>query len=295
MSIDVGAQVAIILFVIGPYVVILNCLGQVLYLGRAPHRKETLPNFHEWCRVTRHARVFRRLTGCQRTPRDWGVTIVKSRDRADHLAALQRFFKRIKQFRLRMNPKKCTYGVTSGKLLGHIVSERGIEVDPEKIKAILDMPAPRTEKEIRGFLGRLQYISRFIARLTDLCEPIFRLLRKNQPMVWNNDCQCDFEKIMECLLSPSVLVPPTLGRPLLLYLSVSDIALGCMLAQLDDSGKERAIYYLSKRMLEYKCKYIMIERLCLALIWATRRLRHYVTKYSILLVSRLDPLRYLFD
>ena len=73
------------------------------------------------------------------------------------------------------------------------------------------------------------------------------------------------------------------------------MALGCMLAQLDDSGKERAIYYLSKRMLEYECRYIMIERLYLALVWATRRLRHYVTEYSILLVSRLDPLRYLFD
>ena len=181
------------------------------------------------------------------------------------------------------------------KLLGHIVSERGIEVDPEKTKAILDMPAPRTEKEIRGFLGRLQYISRFIARLTDICEPIFRLLRKNQPTVWNDDCQCAFEKIKECLLSPPVLVPPTPGRPLLLYLSASEIALGCMLAQLDDSGKVRAIYYLSKRMLEYECKYIMIERLCLALVWATRRLRHYVTEYSILLVSRLDPLKYLFD
>ena len=221
--------------------------------------------------------------------------IVKSQGGADHLAALQRFFERIRQFRLRLNPKKCSFGVTSGKLLGHIVSERGIEVDPEKTKAILDMPAPRTEKEIRGFLGRLQYISRFIARLTDICEPIFCLLRKNQPTVWNDDCQCAFEKIKECLLSPPVLVPPTPGRPLLLYLSVSDIALGCMLAHLDDSGKERAIYYLSKRMLEYECKYITIERLCLALVWATRRLRHYVTEYSILLVSRLDPLKYLFD
>ncbi|RVW26176.1 Transposon Ty3-I Gag-Pol polyprotein [Vitis vinifera] len=115
------------------------------------------------------------------------------------------------------------------KLLGHIVSERGIEVDPEKIRAILDMPTPRTEKEIRGFLGRLQYISRFIARLTNICEPIFRLLRKNQPTVWNDDCQHAFERIKECLLSPPVLVPPTPGRPLLLYLSVSDMALGCML------------------------------------------------------------------
>ncbi|RVW80088.1 Retrovirus-related Pol polyprotein from transposon 17.6 [Vitis vinifera] len=221
--------------------------------------------------------------------------IVKSRGRADHLDALERFFERIRKFRLRLNPKKCTFGVTSGKLLGHIVSERGIEVDPDKIKAILDMPAPKTEKEIRGFLGRLQYISRFIARLTDICEPIFRLLRKNQPTVWNDDCQFAFEKIKEYLLSPPVLVPPTPGRPLLLYLSVSDMALGCMLAQIDDLGKERAIYYLSKRMLEYEMKYVMIERLCLALVWATRRLRHYMTEYSVHLISRLDPLRYLFD
>ena len=90
-------------------------------------------------------------------------------------------------------------------------------------------------------------------------------------------------------------MPPIPGHPLLLYLSVLDMALGCMLAQLDDSGNERAIYYLSKRMLEYECRYIMIERLYLALVWATRRMRNYVTEYSILLVSQLDPLRYLFD
>ena len=60
--------------------------------------------------------------------------IVKSRDRADHLAALQRFFERIGRFRLRLNPKKCTFGVTSRKLPGHIVSERGIEVDPERLE-----------------------------------------------------------------------------------------------------------------------------------------------------------------
>ena len=221
--------------------------------------------------------------------------IVKSRDRADHWAALERFFQRIRCFRLRLNPKKCTFGVTSGKLLGYMISERGIEVDPDKIRAILDMSPPQTETEIRGFLGRLQYISRFIVRLTDTCEPIFRLLRKKQPKVWDDQCTQAFERIKEYLLSPPVLVPPIPGRPLLLYLSVSDVALGCMLAQLDDSGRERAIYYLSKRMLEYETRYIMIERFCLALVWATRRLRHYMTEYSVQLVSRLDPLRYLFD
>ena len=157
------------------------------------------------------------------------------------------------------------------------------------------MPALRTEREIRGFLGRLQYISPFIARLTDIYEPIFHILRKNQLIVQNDDCQHAFEKIKECLISSLVLVPPTPKHHLLLYLSVSDMALGCMLAQLDDLGRKRAIYYLSKRMLEYECKYIMIECLCLALVQTTRRLRHYVIEYLIRLVSRLDPLRYLFN
>ena len=74
VSINAGAQVAIILLACGPWVVIVNCLGQVLYLGRAPRTRETLPDFHEWCRVTRHPLVFLGLTGCQRTLGFWGVT-----------------------------------------------------------------------------------------------------------------------------------------------------------------------------------------------------------------------------
>ena len=74
MSIDAGAKVAIILLACGPCVVIVNLLGQVCTLGRAPRTKETLLDFHEWCRVTRHPLVFRGLTGCQRTSRVWGVT-----------------------------------------------------------------------------------------------------------------------------------------------------------------------------------------------------------------------------
>ena len=142
---------------------------------------------------------------------------------------MERFFEKIRQFRLRLNPKKYTFGVTSTKLLVYMVSERDIEVDLDKIRAILDMPAPRTEREVGGFLGRLQYISKFIARLTDICEPIFLLLRKSQPIFWDDQCQRAFERVKEYLLSPPILVHPTLGCPSLLYLSVSDVALGCML------------------------------------------------------------------
>ena len=81
--------------------------------------------------------------------------IVKSKNREGHMPALRKFFERIQFYKLRLNPKKCTFEVTSEKLLGFMVSQRGIEVDPDKIKAIAEMKPPRTEKEIRGFLGRI--------------------------------------------------------------------------------------------------------------------------------------------
>ena len=77
-----------------------------------------------------------------------------------------------------MNPKKYAFKVTFRKLLGFMVIQRGIEVDLDKIKAIVEMKPPRIEKEIQGFLGRIQYINKFIAQLTMTCEPIFRLLKK---------------------------------------------------------------------------------------------------------------------
>ena len=113
---------------------------------------------------------------------------MKSKDREGHIFNLRKFFERIKEYRLRLNPQKCTFGVTVGKLLGFLVNDRGIEVDSSKIKAILEMPTPKSEKEIRGFLSRLQYISRFIAKLTSTCEPNFKLLRKNEPHAWNDEC-----------------------------------------------------------------------------------------------------------
>ena len=94
--------------------------------------------------------------------------------------------------------------MTSEKLLGYMISERGIETDPDKITAIIDMSPPHIETEIRGFLGRLQYIIRFIVRPIDTCEPILSLMRKKQPKVWDDQCQQAFEQIREYLLSPSV-------------------------------------------------------------------------------------------
>ena len=81
--------------------------------------------------------------------------MVKLKTREEHFEALDKFLARLEKYNLRLNPKKCVFGVTSAKLLGHKVSKRGKEIDPDKIKAIQEMPVPKTKKDVRGFIGKL--------------------------------------------------------------------------------------------------------------------------------------------
>ena len=152
-------------------------------------------------------------------------------------------------------------------MLGFLVSDKGIEIDPSKIRAILEMLPPKSEKEIREFLGRLQYISQFVAKLTSTCEFIFKLLKKNEAYVWNDECQKAFKLIKEYLLHPLVLIPPKHGKSLLLHLSIIEDVIKSMLAQEDDDKNERVVYYLSKRFYDYETRYTPIETSCFALIW----------------------------
>ena len=164
---------------------------------------------------------------------------------------------------MRLNPQKCTFGVITRKLLGFLITQRGIEVDLTKIKAIIEMPSPRNEKEVRGFLGRVQFISRFISKLTMTCDPLFKLLRKGEKFEWDSQCQEAFDKIKAYLQNPPILSPPNPAKPLLLYLSVSKNSVGCMLAQEEGEGRvEKAIYYLSNRMIGYVLKYSPLEKTC---------------------------------
>ena len=192
--------------------------------------------------------------------------MVKSETREGYFEALDKFLARLEKYNLRLNPKKCIFGVTSGKLLGHTVNERWIEIDPDKIKAIQEMPVPKTEKDVWGFIGKLQYISRFIAKLTMICDLVFKLLRKNQPVEWNEECQKAFDKIEEYLTSPPVLKLPRQGKPLILYLALEENAMGAILVQEGTEGVEHVVYYLSKKFLLYEEKYNLVEKTCLIMI-----------------------------
>ncbi|XP_070010702.1 uncharacterized mitochondrial protein AtMg00860-like [Nicotiana sylvestris] len=192
-------------------------------------------------------------------------------------------------YNLKLNPAKCTFGVPAGKLLGFIVSRQGIELDPSKVKAIQDLPPPKSKKDVRKFLGRLNYISHFIAQSTMICELIFKMLKKDAATSWTEECQKAFDIIKEYLFTPPVLVPPKLGRPLLLYLSVLEGAFSCVLGQHDKTGrKEQTIYYLSKKFTPYEAQYFLLERTSCVLTWIAHKLRHYFYAYTTYLISRMD-------
>jgi len=120
---------------------------------------------------------------------------------------------------------------------------------------------PKQKKHVRGFLGRLNYISRFISHMTTTCGPIFRLLRIDQGIVWTKDCQRAFDSIKEYLLEPPILIPLVEGRPLIMYLPMLENSMGCVLGQQDETKKkEHVIYYLSKKFTDCESRYSMHEK-----------------------------------
>uniref|UniRef100_A0A2N9GAF3 Reverse transcriptase n=1 Tax=Fagus sylvatica TaxID=28930 RepID=A0A2N9GAF3_FAGSY len=111
--------------------------------------------------------------------------LVKTKDEADHLEDLGETFKTLRQYRVKLNPSKCVFGVSFEKFLGFMVSQRGIEANPDKIKAVLEMTPPRTVKEVQSLTGRVAALNRFVSRATDKCLPFFKTLRK--AFIWTDE------------------------------------------------------------------------------------------------------------
>ena len=133
------------------------------------------------------------------------------------------------------------------------------------------MMAPRTENKVIGLLGLLNYISRLISHMIVTCEPIFKLLKKDQGSMLMNDCQREFERTKEYILEPPILLPPVDGRPLIMYMTMLDNSMVCILGLQDETGrKEYAIYYLSKKFTDCESWYSMLEKTCCALAWEAK-------------------------
>ena len=117
--------------------------------------------------------------------------------------------------------------------------------------------------------------------------------KKNAPFRWNEECQKVFEEIKLYLLNPPVLAAPIAGKPLTLYTVTLEGSLGALLAQKNEQGKENTLYYLSKMLLGIENRYTPIEKHCLSLVFVVKKLRHYLLSHKVLLISRIEPLKYL--
>ncbi|TYK05704.1 uncharacterized protein E5676_scaffold98G001850 [Cucumis melo var. makuwa] len=221
--------------------------------------------------------------------------VVKSKKKCDHLKDLKLVLDRLRKYQLRMNPLKCAFGVTSGKFLGFIVRHRDIEVDHSKIDAIQKMPSSKNLHELRRLQGRLAYIRRFISNLAGRCQPFQRLMRKDAVFDWDQSCQNAFDSIKKYLLNPPVLSAPAAGKPLILYIAAQETSLGALIAQENDKGKECALYYLTRTLTGAELNYSLIEKMCLALFFAIDKLRHYMQAFTIHLVEKADPVKYILS
>uniref|UniRef100_A0A2N9H1D0 Integrase catalytic domain-containing protein n=1 Tax=Fagus sylvatica TaxID=28930 RepID=A0A2N9H1D0_FAGSY len=217
--------------------------------------------------------------------------VVKSKKREDHLRVLRKVFDRCRLYKLKMNPLKCAFGVSAGKFLGFLVHNRGIDVDPAKASAIATMKAPTSHKELKSFLGRLSYIRRFIPGLAAATAIFMPLMKKGVPFVWSTACQQAFEKIQLIMTKLPTVCAPVPGRPLRLYLASNSEAIGGLVAQKDEEGTERPIYYVSRALKDAETRYSGAERACLALIYASQRLRHYFLAHKIQLITKSHPIR----
>ena len=204
--------------------------------------------------------------------------LVKSTIAGIHIAHLSEAFQILRNYNMKLNPAKCAFGVSAGKFLGFIVNHRGIEANPDKIKAVLDMPSPSCIKQVQRLTGRIAALSRFVSRASDKCQPFFQVLKK--AFQWDTKCEEAFLALKTYLSSPPILVSPIEGEFLTLYLVVSYFSTSAVLVR-DKQRVHNPVYYCSRALREAEERYLRMEKLILALATAARKLRPYFQAHTI--------------
>jgi ribonuclease HI len=217
--------------------------------------------------------------------------LVKSLKSEDHLADLEETFSVLRRYKMRLNPAKCAFGVSSGKFLGFMVSHRGIEANPEKIKAVLEMESPQNTKQLQRLTGRIAALNRFISRSTDKCLPFFKILKK--AFVWGEECEEAFRQLKSYLVNPPLLSRTIEGEPLYVYLAVSNSAVSSVLIR-EDQGVQRPVYYTSRALRGAESRYPQIEKLAFALVTSARKLRPYFQAHTVRVLTDHPLKRVLF-
>ncbi|RVW76346.1 Retrovirus-related Pol polyprotein from transposon 17.6 [Vitis vinifera] len=182
--------------------------------------------------------------------------------------------------------------IYGGIVLGHIISEKGIEVDKAKVELIAKLPSPTTVKGVRQFLGHAGFYRRFIQDFSKLSRPLCELLAKDAKFVWDERCQKSFDQLKQFLTTAPIVRAPNWQLPFEVMCDASDFAIGAVLGQRED-GKPYVIYYASKTLNEAQRNYTTTEKELLAVVFALDKFRAYLVGSFIIVFTDHSALKYL--
>uniref|UniRef100_A0A9J8C3Q9 ribonuclease H n=1 Tax=Cyprinus carpio carpio TaxID=630221 RepID=A0A9J8C3Q9_CYPCA len=201
--------------------------------------------------------------------------LVIGKDRAEHDDRLHRVLQKFREAGLTLN-EKCPFALTEIRFLGHVINSQGIRADPGKIKAILEMPAPKDVADVRRFMGMVNFVGKFSPRLPDLTKPIRDLLKTENSWTWGAPQQKAFLETKKELGSETVLAQYIPNHETMVSVDASSYGLGGVLTQKQTDGEWKPIVFISRSLSKAESRYAQIEKEALAVTWACERLRGYV-------------------
>lgn len=163
---------------------------------------------------------------------------------------------------------KCTFGLESGRFLSYLVTHKGIEANPEQLRAILNLQPPRTIKDTQSLTSRVAALNSFISQSSHKCKLFYNILKKsekNKEFEWTEELQQVFDQLKAYLVSPTLLSKPVEGEDLYLYMAVTDTSVSAVLIR-EDSDKLLPIFYISKTLLDAETRYTPLQKLILSLV-----------------------------
>ena len=201
--------------------------------------------------------------------------VVFTQDKATHMDLLRNLIKRLKHYNLKVSKEKTHLFKRKVKFMGYIISENGVQPDPDKVETIWNIPTPKNVKEVRRILGMFGYYRKFIKNFAFITEPLTKLLKKGKIFKIDQEVQRSIENCKEILSRLPNLKFPNLENQFILTTDASQVAIGAVLSQ-KDNGVENPVAFASKKLTPAETRYSTIEREMLGIVWAIEKFRTYL-------------------